>query len=606
MRHLGRLAAGVGTAGLILLALLVRTAAAQTSGEQIRSYDVAVTIERDGALAVDERIEYDFGAAARHGIFRDIPVRFHFNDRYDRVMRLDVASVQGSPGTPTEYRVEKIGPGLRIKIGDPKRTISGLHSYEIRYRIRGALNGFADHDELYWNAIGADWDVPIDRASVRVTAPGEIQRVACFAGPSGSSLPCASAGSSGATALFGPTSLEARRGLTVVVGFPVGIVVPSPRPILQERWNFARAFAVTPVTGAVAGALALLLLVLIGRLMWAQGRDRRAVGSAVAVAFAASGSEEEAVPLLERGAIPVEYAPPDGIRPGQVGTLIDETANPLDVTATIVDLAVRGYLRIEEIPKHGLFGKPDWRLVQGKPADGDLLKYERLLFASLFENPGEDGRVTLSSLKRQFAQRLRRVQDSLYDDAVKQGWFVGRPDRMRIRWQVLGLAVLAFGALATGVVAAKSHLGLIPVPIVLAGLLLTWGAHLMPRRTPKGTGLVGRVFGFRRYIETAEAQEARYQERENIFSQYLPYAIVFGCTEKWAHAFSGLDQQASGQSVGAWYVGSLPFTVGRFTSSIEHFSTFTAGTISSAAAGSSGFGGGGVGGGGGGGGGGSW
>src|SRR5439155_6407061 len=230
MRHLGRFAAGLGLVALILFsAAFAGTAMGQGSGERIRDYSVALAIQRDGSLSVDEIIEYDFGAAERHGIFRDIPVQFPYDDRYDRVMRVGFMGVTGSTGTPTKYRIERIGRGLRIKIGDPNRTISGLHSYEIRYRIRGALNGFADHDELYWNAIGADWDVPIDRASVRVTAPGEIQRVACFAGPSGSSLPCASAGSSGATALFGPTSLEARRGLTVVVGFPVGIVVPSPR-----------------------------------------------------------------------------------------------------------------------------------------------------------------------------------------------------------------------------------------------------------------------------------------------------------------------------------------------------------------------------------------
>jgi hypothetical protein len=605
MRWRGRFGVGICLAGLAVLALLVSPAVAQVSGEHIRGYDVDLTIGRDGVLTVVERVDYDFGTARRHGIFRDIPVRFHFNDRYDRLMRLDVRSVEGSPGTPTKYRIEKIGSILRIRVGDSNRTITGLHTYTLTYRIQGALNGFPDHDELYWNAIGADWDVPIERATVRVTAPADVQRVACFAGLSGSSLPCSEAVGSGSVARFKQMNLGPQEGLTVVVGFQAG-VVPPPRPILQEQWSFARAFAVTPLTGGVAGGLVLLLFFLIGRLMWITGRDRRARGSPVDVAFGSPSGGEEAVPLFERGTNPVEYAPPEGIRPGQVGTLVDEQANPLDATATIVDLAVRGYLRIEEIPKHGLFGKPDWRLVRLKEDRDGLLDYERMLLDGLFEDGDVDRAVTLSSLKRKFAARLWHVQEALYDDMVKEGWFVGRPDRIRSRWRVLGLGVLAAGILVTWIVAAKSHLGLLPVPVLLAGLLLLWGSHLMPRRTAKGTGLVRRVFGFRRYIETAEAQEARFQERENIFSKYLPYAIVFGCTEKWARAFGGLDEQKPAPSVAAWYVGTQAFSVGQFGSAIEHFSTVTAGTVASAAAGSSGFGGGGVGGGGGGGGGGSW
>src|SRR5204863_7869576 len=102
--------------------------------------------------------------------------------------------------------------------------------------------------------------------------------------------------------------------------------------------------------------------------------DLRAVGSAVDVAFAGDGDQsrpEQRVPLFEHGAAPVQFAPPDDIRPGQVGTLIDESANPLDATATILDLAVRGHLRIEEIPKEGWVGHPDWRRVR-RDCTGEL------------------------------------------------------------------------------------------------------------------------------------------------------------------------------------------------------------------------------------------
>jgi uncharacterized membrane protein len=320
-------------------------------------------------------------------------------------------------------------------------------------------------------------------------------------------------------------------------------------------------------------------------------------------------------------------------RAGQIGTLIDEVANPLDVTATIVDLAVRGYIRIEEIPKEGWFGKPDWRLVKLREADSDLLLYERRLLDALFADaevetvldtdtestqdeeagvpnsptpvrPDTVQEVKLSSLKQHFASRLRLVQNALYSDAVKRGWFPERPDKVRTRWHGRAIGLLVVGGGLTVLLAAKTHLGLIGIPLVIAGLVLLAGANDMPRRTAKGTGLVRRVRGFRTYIDTAEAQEARFQERENIFSRYLPYAIVFGLTEKWARAFAALGQEMPQTN---WYVGTRPFAYNNFASSIDHFTVSSAGTIASTPGGSGGSGfGGSSGGGGGGGGGGSW
>jgi hypothetical protein len=140
-------------------------------GEVIHRYEVDIQIEQDGSMLVVERIAYDFGSQQRHGIFRDLRVRFTYDDRYDRVYPVEVLSVEGSPGTPDQYEVSEEDALLRIRIGDPDRTISGRHRYRITYRVEGALNGFADHDELYWNAIGADWEVPIG-----VTASVEVWR----------------------------------------------------------------------------------------------------------------------------------------------------------------------------------------------------------------------------------------------------------------------------------------------------------------------------------------------------------------------------------------------------------------------------------------------
>jgi uncharacterized membrane protein YgcG len=629
-----RVARGFAVAVLSAALSLPGLALAQ-GGERIPEYAVRIEIEPSGDILVTERIVYDFGPSERHGIFRVIPVRFPLDDNHDRIYEVDVIDVVGSPGTPDEFEREDEGGILNIRIGDPDLTITGRHTYTVRYRVAGALNGFTDHDELYWNAVGTEWPVPIDRATAEVTAPAPIAQVTCFAGAAGSNLECAKSSTDGRTATFSHRDLPPVNGLTIVVAFPTGAVV-STEPILEERWSLARAFSATPLTLGLAGLLLLALLAAIGRMVWINGRDRRAIGSQIDIAFG-TGKQEQAVPLGEESVYPVEFAPPEEIRPGQVGVLVDEETNPVDITATMVDLAVRGYLRIEEIPKRWLLGKPDWQLVKLREADGDLLKYEELLLEGLFrdsderfdddeeddDEPPEDLKATavarpnpgpaagglasvkLSKLRRAFSARYVRVQRALYSDASRRSWFAGRPDKVRQAWAGRGVLVMLAGGALTWLAAARTHFGLVPLPLVVAGIILLVGARWMPRRTPKGTGLVRRVLGFRTYMATAETHMARWMEQENLFSKYLPYAIVFGLTEKWAKAFARLGEQPATP----WYVGTRPFTTAAFASSIDNFAITSAGTIASrpAASGSSGFGGGGFsGGGGGGGGGGSW
>ena len=576
-------------------------AAGQLGNERITSYDVTITVENTGDLAVTEVIDYDFGSAQRHGIFRNIPVRLHYDDRYDRVYPLTVRSVTGSPGTPDQYDTSTSGGDEVLKIGDPDQTISGRHRYTIEYLIKGGLNGFAEHDELYWNAIGAEWDVPIEHATARVVTPGPLTDVACFSGPERSLLPCRQSEPGGRQAAFAADPLQPFEAFTVVVGFEKGFV-PEPRPVLDERWAFDRAFAVTPATMGASAGLLVLVVGGIAALLWRTGRDRRFAGSPVDIAFGSETGAEQTVSLLERPLTPVEFAPPDDLRPGQVGTLVDERASTLDVTATIVDLAVRGFLRIDEIPKEGWFGKKDWNLVERKEAKG-LRNFEHSLLSAIFRGRSE---VKLSALKNTFATDLKKVEDLLYDDAVSQGWFAKRPDRTRTLWTVLGVVALAGSITVAVVLAAFTHAGLVGIPLVVGAVVLLGGARRMPRRTAKGTGTLRRVQGFRRFIDESEKDRAQFAEKQHLFSEYLPYAIVFGATERWAKAFAGIDGRLPDTG---WYTGPNYFTVGSFSDSMDGFATTTSGTISSTPSGSggSGFGGGGFsGGGGGGGGGGSW
>jgi uncharacterized membrane protein len=391
--------------------------------------------------------------------------------------------------------------------------------------------------------------------------------------------------------------------MSVVVALPRGTVA-SAAPILDERWSLDRAFARTPAT--VGGSVGLLAVMVGGFawLMWRRARDLRYRGSPVDQVMGGDEGATQAVPLFESGDAPVEFAPPDGVRPGEIGTLIDEEANTLDVSATIVDLAVRKYLVIEEIPKKWFLGKADWKFTRLPRDDANLLAYEDKLLDGLFKDGDQ---VELSDLKKKFATRLKGVKDALYRDVVKKKWFLRRPDKVRQTWAGIGIAGILVGIGIAIALAWFTHLGLLGIPFVAGGVLLAVGAKRMPRRTAKGTAMTRRVNGFRRVIETADEHMARWAEEENVFTRYLPYAIVFGVTEKWARAFETLGEAPADDM--SWYVGTTPFVYAHLADSLDSFAVTTSGVIASTPSGSggSGLGGGGFsGGGGGGGGGGSW
>ena len=151
--------------------------------------------------------------------------------KHDRVYPLTLRSVTADPAsTPTDTKVSEVGNLTRIRIGDPDITVTGQHTYVITYSVEGALNHFQDHDELFWNGIGTEWDVPIEHGETIVTAPAGITQITCFSGPQGSSLPCSSSNVDGSTARFTQDGLGPFAGLTVVAPSPSGVVNRRQRP----------------------------------------------------------------------------------------------------------------------------------------------------------------------------------------------------------------------------------------------------------------------------------------------------------------------------------------------------------------------------------------
>jgi len=179
----------------VLVAALLALPGLASADESIASYDVTIAVAANGSFHVREQLAYDFGSADRHGILRTIPVRYRYDSTYDRVVEVTNIVATSPSGAPTDVATSVDSGVLTIKVGDPGRTVSGQQSYVLEYDVRGAMNAFPDHAEVYWNAIGPEWAASISSVSVTVRGPAAPTKVACYAGPDGSGLPCTARGS---------------------------------------------------------------------------------------------------------------------------------------------------------------------------------------------------------------------------------------------------------------------------------------------------------------------------------------------------------------------------------------------------------------------------
>ena len=496
-----------------------------------------------------------------------------------------------------------------IQIGDEDKTLTGVHTYVLTYTIGGAFVAGVDRIDLVWDAIGTFWEVPIERASVAVTSELPVTPVNCVQGSAGALQPCTENGST-----YTAEGLAARQGMTVAYAFPAGSIADLG-PML--RHDVTVGYAVTGSRVSVgAGALALLAGVGGVLVLWRRrGRDAAYVGQIPGLAPATG--QESAVRTGGRAPeTAVAFTPPAGVRPAELAMLLNQSSDQRGVTATLIDLAVRGYLRIEEIDDAGGSGerakrrpKVDHLLTRLDPAPGTdpagqaVLEYEQALLDGVF---ADGTSVLLSEQKHSFAGISAATRRAVENRAVDRGWFRRRPSSTMAGWYVLGAVVLVAGVVAA-IVGAGVGWSSFGLALAVVGIVCLVAAHAMPARTADGTAVRAEGLGFRHYLETAEADQIRVEERQAVFSRYLPFAIAFDLADHWVSTFQAAmaatgDHGGTAGLATGWYVGSGGF--GDFGSSIDSFSSGMSSAMTSASG--SGGGAGGVGGGGGGGGGGSW
>ncbi len=557
---------------VLLCALLLVALAAPGAARSlvIQSFNVRVEVNVDGSITVTEIIRPRFNGKW-NGLYRTIPVEYKTPQGFNKTFFLNLESVTDGEGHSLKVESTRERHYRKLKIYVPGAE-DAVRTVMIRYTVPNALLYFEDHDELYWNITGDEWDVPINDASAIIQLPAGATgiRTLAFTGAYSSKEQDADVNVSGSGISFRmKRNLAFREGLTAVIGWDKGLVrepgaVQKVFLFLKSNWPLFIPIAV------------------FGLMFWrwyTRGRDPRLR------------------PISTR------YDPPEGMTPGEVGALIDNSADMRDITATLVDLAVRGFILIEEKKEEhlmGLLSNTDYifHLLKKSNEWGGLKAHERKLLESIFSS-GHGDTVELSHLQNRFYRHLQGIKDNIFDALLARNYYAQRPGEVRSGYLIGGVVLGVLGSLGGGIMSGAT--GIQPAPFitaaVLSGAIVCGFGWIMPARTLKGSEALEGVLGFEEFLGRVETDHMeRMVKTPQLFEKYLPFAMALGVEKNWTKAFEGICNQPPD-----WYRGGdfTTFRTVNFVNSLNRMSTVAASTMASAprSSGSSGFGGGGGGGG---------
>ncbi|MDF1488886.1 DUF2207 domain-containing protein [Tessaracoccus caeni] len=580
----------------------------------ITKYHVDVNLTPEGVAQVTIDMVMDFSVVSGRGPILFFP---EYQDAGDNQPNMQYVfdysnwQVTSDTGARVDMQQERENGAVGIRVGHQDHRYREPQQYTVSYDVAGFI--VSDHpesgmDEFSWNAIGPYWNSSFRDVQISITGPTAVSQADCFYGPYTVQEKCESS-VSGDTATFSIDALDSRTPMQVVAGFPAG-TFGGVQQTLREIPTFGNTmrnfFEVTPVTAGATGvslAAAVLGWVAVRRRFT---RDEVFVGLTPGVT-PARGQEAARGKQQGKTTVAVQFQPPKGSTPGEIGTLMDATANNIDISATIVDLAVRRYLRIETLPSQEI------RLVQLPipPQSGELKAFEAKLLTKLFKTGPV---VTMDDLKgERYATLQPKTKERLYKQMVANRWFHRRPDYAVVAPLVAGI-LLTIGGFMVTLVLGMAGWGLVGIPLVLFGIGILALTGKFRTRTAEGSAVLAQTKGFELYLRTAEADQIKFEEGIDVFSRYLPYAMIFGVADRWAKVFSELGESGVYQADLSWYPGANLYNAFYFSSALNTMSsalssamtTAVASGMTSSTGSSSGFSGFSGGGGFGGGGGGSW
>lgn len=536
---------------------------------KIEKFNAQINVLPDSTVNVTESITVHFISGPWHGLYREIPVEYVTPQEMNYSLFLNVTRVTDSSGHDLKYDSSRERHYRKLKIYVPNADNS-VQTINIQYTVSDALRFFDDHDEFYWNITGDEWDVPIGSASASISLPVDAKNIRAnvFTGrlrSRGSDAEAEAVGNGVEVHTTG--SLGYHEGLTVAIAFDKGAVrEPSAADKLGLflRSNWPLGFP------AIVAAIMFWL-------WWTTGRD----------------------PRLHP--IAAQYEPPDQLTPSEVGTLVDNSADMKDITAAIVDLAVRGYLVIAEHSQDhmmGLWKDKDYSftLKKGRAEWGALKPHEQALLDGIFNvgTPGES--VSMSSLHNEFYKSLPTIKSCIFSSLLSKGYYLHRPDVVRNTYLGAGL-VVGFLAVWGGSAIGRS-LGMAGLPFIIAGVLsaavICGFGWFMPARTSSGARTLEGVLGFEDFLAHVESDRFnRTIKTPEMFEKFLPFAMALGVEKNWSKAFQNIYTQPP-----SWYQGGSfgpPFFAYGFVNNLNAMSSQAGAVFASAprSSGGSGFSGGG-------------
>lgn len=530
--------------------------------EKINSFNSQIEINTNGSINVTENISYDFEGVEKHGIFRNIPyVKTIDNKKYE--MNLVIESVTDEKNNPYTFQLNYPTEKLQIKIGDSNELVTGIRDYIIKYKVDGALGYYQTFDELYWNATGNDWQIPMSQVSTKVLfvpvsniEDNQNYSVKCFSGPVGSTTSdCQTRTVGNEMLISSPKEYLPGEGLTIAFKFPKKLVATLLPTLYQSPEDKITKFLDSPIGKLAMSILGLLAFfwyfiypIKIFFNWWNNGRDPK------------TGQNK---------ALTAWYDPPKiakrFLTPEESGTIIDESADERDISAMIIYLAQQGHLHIKE------YETGHFKLIK-KTGKSKLLNYQKYFLDSIFE-----GKDELDLDTENIADICQKVKDQIYENMTTDNLFVKNPKKIRnYYYAIIALAVFS-----------------INFQLVLSAVI--FGLNMV-KRTEEGVRLKFEALSLKNFLISQDRQLEFQAKNQMYFEKLLPYAIAFGVEKIWIKRFEKLTLKKPD-----WYESNSTFANYLFISSL-HSSLAISTMPDSSSGSSSGF----SGGGGGGGGGGSW
>jgi uncharacterized membrane protein len=547
----------------------------------IKNFEAEIQVNKDSSLLITEKITADCGDLPnKHGIFRVVPTRIK-TDKGVISNPVELVDITDFNGASYKYQTIKNNSDGTItwKIGDPNRTVRGENDYKIVYKVKNAIRFYdPSFDELYWNLVGAFWQIDIDNFSAKIIFPAEITSqnasVEYYTGYLDSKekdLAVYQWLDNNTLYFFSTRFLGQGESITASVVFPKNIFIPY-QPSFFEKYSgyFAYLFFLLP----------------LGIFIYSYGVWRK------------YGKD----PVMKKPIAP-EFEIPEGITPIQMGVVLSSGGwNDKFITATIIDLAVRKLITIKETEGKILFlSYKDYKLEKNidNYNKANLTEPEKILLDTLFA--GGKNEVSLSNLKNSFYKKISLIKNAAINDVVKKNWVVKKSFSLSGNFAGTGLIFLFF--LVPAFIWGGWRIFL---SIFVSAIILIIFGIIMPERTQQGTDLLFRIKGLELYMKTAENYRQQFYEKENIFDKLLPYAIIFNIATLWVKKMEqiyGKEYFQNYHPVWLAAASSSSFDANSFISQLNGItSSISSGTSSSSGHG----GGGGAGGGGGGGGGGGW